>query len=343
MKAIALISGGLDSVLAAKVILNQGIEVIGVTFITPFSADDISIRVKLLAETLNIDLKVLDISEEFFKILKSPQHGYGKNLNPCIDCRILELKKAHQLMKELGASFIVTGEVLGQRPMSQNRRAIELIEKESGVEELIVRPLSAKLLPPSIPEKENWINREELLDIEGRCRKRQFELATKFNISGYSSPAGGCLLTDPGFSLRVKDLLQSNMLDTDCINLIKRGRYFSISDSFKLVVGRNHEENQKLIKLAKKGDVIFEPESKGPVAIGRGKRENKNIETASKIVAYYCKSVYSKQYEVDVDQKVKINVRILPEDGMQLLSAEKISEQELTEYLVQSLRLGTKI
>ncbi len=318
MKALALISGGLDSVLAAKIILNQGVEVIGVTFMTPFSGDGISERVKLLAEQLNIDLKLVDISEDFFKMLESPKHGYGKNLNPCIDCRILELKKAHQLMEELGASFVVTGEVLGQRPMSQYKRAMELIEKESGIEGLVVRPLSAKLLNPTIPEKECWIKRDELLNIEGRSRKRQFKLVEKYNISGYGAPAGGCLLTDPGFSLKVKNLLKSHMLDTDSVNLIKTGRYFNVSNSFKLVVGRNHEENLKLIGLAKKGDIIFEPESKGPVAIGRGKKENVTSGIASKIVAYYCKG-----------EKVNISIKILPDENVQIISAEKISEQEL--------------
>lgn len=322
-KAIALISGGLDSVLAAKVILEQGIEVIGVTFITPFSGDDISERVKSLAKTLNIDLKLLDISEEFFKMLKFPKHGYGKNLNPCIDCRILELRQAHQLMKELGASFVITGEVLGQRPMSQNRHSIELIERESGMEGLIVRALCAKLLSPSIPEKEGWIKREELLDIDGRSRKKQYKLVEKYNISGYGAPAGGCLLTDAGFSLKVKNLMKSDMLDSGFINLMKTGRYFSVSDSFKLVVGRDHKENLKLLSLAKDGDVIFEPESKGPVAIGRGKRENNTLEIASKIVAYYCK-----------DEQVHINVKVSPDDKYQTINAEKISELELSKYRV---------
>ena len=331
-KAIALISGGLDSILAAKLILDQGVEVIGVTFITPFSADDIGKRVKSLAGMLNIDLKTPDIEEEFFKMLESPKHGYGKNLNPCIDCRILELKKASQLMIELGASFIITGEVLGQRPMSQNKRAIELIERESGMEGLIVRALCAKLLPSSIPEKEGWIKREELLDIEGRSRKRQFELVREYNISGYGAPAGGCLLTDHGFSLKVKNLLQSKMLDTDFINLIKTGRYFSVSDSFKLVVGRNHEENLKLMELAKKGDAIFEPEAKGPVAIGRGERENQNIAIAGEIVAYYCKPASQNLTGGDTD--VKINTRIFPENKMQSLTVGKISERELSNYRV---------
>lgn len=322
-KAIALISGGLDSVLAAKVILEQGIEVIGVTFITPFSGDDTIQRVKLLAKILNIDLRLRDISAEFFKMLKFPKHGYGKNLNPCIDCRILELRQAHQLMKELGASFVVTGEVLGQRSMSQNRQSIELIERESGMEGLIVRALCAKLLSPSIPEKEGWINREELLDIEGRSRKKQYKLVGKYNISGYGAPAGGCLLTDSGFSLKVKNLMKSNLLDTDFISLMKTGRYFSLSDSFKLVVGRDHKENLKLLQLAKEGDIIFEPESKGPVAIGRGKRENAGLEIASKIVAYYCKN-----------GSVNINVKIFPEDKEEIINAEKISGEEILKYRV---------
>ncbi len=321
IKAIALISGGLDSVLAAKIISKQAIEVIGVSFLTPFCGNNFEKNINSLSKELHIDMRLVDISKDFLQMLASPRYGYGKNLNPCIDCRILELKKAHQLMKELKAGFIITGEVLGQRPMSQNRNAMELIEKKSGVEGLLVRPLCGKLFAPTIAEKEGWIDRNGLLDINGRSRKRQYELAGKYKISGYGAPAGGCLLTDPGFSLIVRDLLQSDMLDIGSINLSKTGRYFSITDSFKLVVGRDQEDNLKLLELAKKEDVILEPQSKGPVAIGKGKRENENLQVACRIVAYYCK-------KTDVDVKVSY-------DGKEkTINCAGIGKLELSNYRV---------
>ncbi|HIE44563.1 MAG TPA: hypothetical protein EYP78_07215 [Candidatus Omnitrophica bacterium] len=325
MKALALLSGGLDSSLAVKFMLDQDIEVIGVNFFTPFClCDGKKGRKKksiVLAEELNIELKLFNISEEYLQIVKNPRYGYGKNLNSCIDCRILMLRKAKQLMSKIGADFVITGEVLGQRPMSQNRRAMEIIEKESGLEGLIVRPLSAKLLPPTIPEKEGWINRERLLDIVGRTRKRQFSLAKEFGISEYACPAGGCLLTDPIFSARIRDLLNSDMLTLQNINLVKSGRYFRISDSFKLIVGRNQEENQRLMKLTREGDLILELESKGPVAVGRGRRESEDIETASRIVAYYCK-----------DEKGRIKVRSIPEEEVQVVTPVKMTDEELFRY-----------
>lgn len=326
MKVVALLSGGLDSSLVVKLIREKGIEVVAVNFVTPFCLCDgrrgCRKRAVAITEKLNIKLKIFNIAEEYLEIVKNPRYGYGKNLNPCIDCRILMFKKAKEFMNEIGASFIVTGEVLGQRPMSQNRKALKIIERESGLEGLIVRPLSAKLLPSSIPEKEGWIKRESLFDIVGRSRKKQFDLVKRFEISGYACPAGGCLLTDPIFSLRIRDLVSSNMLNINNINLIKNGRYSRISNSFKLVVGRNQEENQRLISLAQKEDLIIEPESKGPTAIGRGKIENKGIQIALKIVAYYCK-----------DKNVKINFEIFHKDKKYAVVTDNLSEQELLNYI----------
>jgi tRNA-specific 2-thiouridylase len=322
-KAIALISGGLDSVLAAKIISEQGIDVIGVSFLTPFNGNNFEQSIKSLSKELGIDIKLVNISKDFLEMLASPRYGYGKNLNPCIDCRILELKKAYQLMKELGADFIITGEVLGQRPMSQNKNSMELIEKKSGVGGLLVRPLCGKLFAPTTAEKEGWIDRNKLLNINGRSRKKQYELAKKYNISGYGAPAGGCLLTDPGFSLIIKDLLNNKMLDIHSIGLIKNGRYFTVSDSFKLVVGRDHQQNQALMKLASKKDIIFEPETKGPVAIAFGKKKTKDIDIACRIVAYYCK-----------DKEVNVSVKTFRNVKTHLVNTEKISEQELLKYRV---------
>jgi len=331
-RALALISGGLDSVLAVKVISEQDIEVIGVTFLTPFCDDDFSARIKRLAEQLNIKLKLVDISKEFIEMLKSPRYGYGKNLNPCIDCRILELKKAHQLMKELNASFIITGEVLGQRPMSQNKNSMGLIEKRSGVEGLLVRPLCGKLFAPTIAEKAGWIDRNKLLDINGRSRKRQYELAKEFKISGYGAPAGGCLLTDPEFSLIVKDLLGSKMLDAHSIRLVKNGRYFKISESFKLIVGRDQEENQKLMQSAGKGDIIFIPNAKGPIAIGFGKQKKDEISIACRIIAFYCKP--SHRQKKLADRTVVLEIKISIDGREEIVNSGKISEQELSNYRI---------
>ena len=328
MKALALLSGGLDSSLAVEIISNLGIEVVAVNFVTPFCLCDgkRGCRKKsvLISKRLNIDLKIFNIAEDFLEVLKKPRYGYGKNLNPCIDCRILMLRKAKEIMNELGASFIITGEVLGQRPMSQNRKAMEIIEKASGLEGLIVRPLCAKLLPASIPEREGWINRDDLLNITGRSRKKQFELVRKFNISDHACPAGGCLLTDPGFSLRIKDLLESGMLNVDNINLIRNGRYFGVSRLFKLIVGRNQQENQMLINCVREGDLILEPEAKGPVAIGRGEINDKNVRTALQLVAYYCK---------DGSRNVQVNFGIFPENKEQTI-VSKLSEQEVIRYRI---------
>ncbi|UCD83431.1 MAG: hypothetical protein JSU92_08920 [Deltaproteobacteria bacterium] len=325
MKAAALLSGGLDSSLAIKLVLNQGVEVTALNFITPFCLCDgkrgCRKKAVIIADNLNIELKMFNISEEYLEIVKNPRYGYGKNLNPCIDCRILMFKKTKEFMNESGTGFIITGEVLGQRPMSQNRKAMEIIERASGLNGLVVRPLSAKLFPPSIPEKEGWIKREDLLDIEGRSRGKQFVLTKELDISDYACPAGGCLLTDPAFSLRVKDLMISNMLSIDNINLIKNGRYLRINDSFKLIVGRNEEENQRLINLANDKDLVIEPESKGPVAIGRGEIEDNDKQIALKTVAYYCK-----------DENVKINFSIFPEDKNYTIITDRMSEQELQNY-----------
>ncbi len=233
-------------------------------------------------------------------------------------------KKAKEFMKEIGGSFIVTGEVLGQRPMSQNKRAMEIIERESRLEGYVVRPLCAKLLPPSVPEKLGWVDREKFLEIFGRSRKKQLELVKEYGITDYACPAGGCLLTDPYFSLIVKDLIDSNMLSMENINLVKHGRYFRISDSLKLIVGRNQGENQMLKNLAREKDLIIEPEAKGPFAIGRGEiRREEEIQTALKIVAYYCKNE---------GFGIKINFKLPYGEKRNIIITEKIGEEEVLNY-----------
>ncbi|MEM2885959.1 MAG: hypothetical protein QXF24_07720 [Thermoproteota archaeon] len=289
-KALLLLSGGLDSAVAAKVVLQQGGRLEGVNFASPFSQRGKgSGDPAKLAEELGIKLRVVPLFEECLEIVKNPKHGYGSNLNPCIDCRILMLKKAKACMEEAGASFLVTGEVLGQRPMSQRGEAFKLIDKEAGVEGLVLRPLSAKFLPPTKAEEEGWIDREALLSIKGKSRKKQLELARTYRISGYSCPSGGCLLTDPGFSKRLGDLLKHRPDPTlDDIELLKVGRHFRLSAGAKLVVGRNKEENEKIRMLCGDGDLLFEVPGFGcPVSIARGSVGEAEILASARIEARY--------------------------------------------------------
>lgn len=290
-KAVALISGGLDSLLATKLILEQGVEVRGVYFSSVFqsskhSCESIS---KLITHQLQIPLKIFDVSLELLEIVKSPKYGYGKNLNPCIDCRILILQKAYQYMKEINASFLITGEVLGERPFSQRRETLALIERETNLEGLILRPLSAKLLKPTLAEEKGWVDRSRLLDIRGKSRKHQLSLAQKIGIRNYLTPAGGCLLTDIGFSQRMKDLFKySPKVSLKDVELLKVGRHFRVSPQAKLVVARNEKECKTLGKLREEGDLVFSPqEGKGPLALGRGSFSQESLSLSAGILAYY--------------------------------------------------------
>ncbi|HEX3011945.1 MAG TPA: tRNA 4-thiouridine(8) synthase ThiI [Syntrophomonadaceae bacterium] len=256
MKAISLFSGGLDSQLAAYLIKQQGIEVIAITFTTPFFGGDD--RNAAAAEKLGIEFLRIALGQEYKDVLQHPVYGYGKNMNPCIDCHAFMLKKARELMGSMGASFLVTGEVLGQRPMSQNKSALNAVDKLSGCKGLIVRPLSARLLPITIPEQEKWIDRERLLDISGRGRTRQMELANKFGIEDYPTPAGGCLLTEQNFANRLKLYLQKNPdAQLDSLQVLKYGRHFYLDDRTLLLVGRNKADNLKLLELANSGDYLI--------------------------------------------------------------------------------------
>ena len=325
MKALALFSGGLDSVLTAKLILEQGLEVIGINFITPFSTADNEQKVNQIAADLGIELRTIALGDEYIEIVKSPKYGYGKNLNPCLDCRILMFKKAKELFQSKGASFIVSGEVLGQRPMSQHKGAFGLIEKESGLEGLILRPLSAKLLPLTIPEKEGWVDREKLLNIQGRSRKVQIELTNKWRISKYFSPSGGCLLTDPIFSQRMRDLLKYQDASLDDINLLKIGRHFRLSPRTKLIVGRDEKENNLLTGLIKTNEIRFEPLGvKGPIGIGQGNFDEPLINLAAQIIARYCD---------EKEKAIEISCRLSNQE-VEKIKAMATSEEKIEEFRV---------
>lgn len=257
--AMGLISGGLDSILAAKIILEQGIEVIGVAFTTPFFNSQ---GAEQAAKALGIPLRILDITETHLEMLRQPKHGYGRNMNPCIDCHILMLREAGRVMDGEGGDFLFTGEVLGQRPMSQNKGALRVVERESGYEGLILRPLSAKLLPETIPEQSGKVNRERLLAITGRSRKHQMELAKGYHIEAYLTPAGGCLLTDPAFSRRLRDLFHhQDPVQIRDIELLKIGRHLRLSPAVKVIVGRRAQDNERIARLAAPGDDLLQVEA----------------------------------------------------------------------------------
>jgi tRNA U34 2-thiouridine synthase MnmA/TrmU len=274
-KAVALLSGGLDSTLAAKLMIEQGVELLAINFLTAFctcTRHGGCSEAKKVAEKFGLKYKIINLGQEYFETIKNPKHGRGSGMNACIDCRILTFKKASEYMKEVGASFIVSGEVLGQRPMSQQLRMFKIIEKESGLEGLVVRPLSAVLLEPSLPEIEGVIDRSKLLNISGRSRRPQIALAKEFNINDYPCAAGGCLLTDKGFSNRLKDLMAHQDLAMDEIHLLKSGRHFRLSQDLKLIVGRDESENEKIVTFAKDEDILLHAKDiAGPVGLLKGK------------------------------------------------------------------------
>ena len=329
MKAIALISGGLDSILAAKVIQEQGIDIIPLHFKIPFCQRDKKVasnkgdKFSLVADNLGIELKIVDIGAEFLKLLENPKYGFGTNMNPCIDCKILMLTKAKELLKVMDAAFVVTGEVLGQRPMSQHRQALETIERKSGLEDLVLRPLSAKLLTETTPERQGWIDRGKLLDFSGRTRKPQMELAKNFNIENYPNPAGGCLLTDPEFSRRLKDLMAHQEFNMHNIELLKFGRHFRIHPEAKLIVGRNEKENAELVNSVKSNDLLFMPtdEIAGPTSLGRGNFNAESIKLSCQITCRYC----------DLNGKINADIfyRRIPEKEDKILNVYPIVENSL--------------
>ncbi|GAG72151.1 unnamed protein product [marine sediment metagenome] len=301
IKAVVLFSGGLDSILAVKLIQEQGIEVRGVNFKTLFFGLD---KTFVVAKDLNMNLETIDITQELMEILRNPRHGFGKNMNPCIDCHTLMFKKAGEYMTKIRASFILSGEVLGERPMSQNRNSLNIIERESGFEGRIIRPLSALLLAETIPEKEGLVVRNKLLDISGRSRKRQMELAAKMGIRDYPSPAGGCKLTEPVFSKRLRDLFTQESFSLEEIELLKLGRHFRLSRDIKLVVGRNKEENEQLQNFFQDGDFLFKAKNlKGPVSLLKkgSKVNNELIDKSCQITARYCDRNEEENEEVFID------------------------------------------
>ena len=293
--ALALFSGGLDSTLACRVVASQGIKVVAVKFVTPFFGHELLLGkdeyCRRIKETSGIDVILKDVTVPYLELLKNPSHGYGKNFNPCIDCKIFLLSEAKKMMPEIEASFLITGEVVGQRPMSQRRDTLHIIERESGCEDILVRPLCAKNLAPSKAEKDGLIDRQKLLDFSGRNRKPQIQLADKFGIKDYPSPAGGCILTDPILSLRVQEYYETHeQIIPEDILLMMVGRQLKLPSGAWLVVSRNQSENIKIENLRQPDDWLLEPKDiPGPSAILRNSSLKEDIETAASIVVRYSK------------------------------------------------------
>lgn len=275
-KAVGLVSGGLDSTLAAKLMLEQGAEVVGYYLRTPFAGgkEEGDLLVERVAESLGIELVVEEAGEEYIEMLKAPRFGRGAAVNPCVDCHIFMLRRGRALMLERAASFCFTGEVLGQRPMSQRRPLLELIEREAGLAGRLLRPLSARLLAPTRPEEEGLVDRARLLDLRGRSRKRQIALAASHGVTGYGSPAGGCLLTDKNFGSRFADALAHGEDTLRDMHLLKVGRHFRLPSGAKAVVGRDEKENEKILEYLDEGAAALEIVGVGsPITLLRPARE----------------------------------------------------------------------
>ncbi len=326
MKALALLSGGLDSTLAVSLVQDQGIDVVAVNFVSPFClCGRGGCGAAGIAEQLQIPLKTISLGEEYLAIVKSPKYGYGKNMNPCIDCRILMFKKAKNYAEEIGASFLLTGEVLDERPMSQHRKALYIIEKEAELEGKIVRPLSAKLLPMTEAEKKGWIDKEKLLGIRGRSRKKQIELVKEFGIKDYPCPAGGCLLTNKEYAAKMRDLFEheKKMSIKDAL-LLKIGRHFRFEES-RIIVGRNETENERLRNLKDIDDYSFEvPDCGSPLTLLQGSKKEKAIETAAALTARYSDS-----------KEKEIIVRFGVQEMNKTITTSKLSSEEIEQLRIK--------
>ncbi|RUM59952.1 MAG: hypothetical protein DSY53_01700 [Persephonella sp.] len=344
IKAVALYSGGLDSTLAIKLIQKQGIDVLALHFYTGFCITETKRRrgekksdgthyinpALKYAAKYKFPIEIVDISEEYFHIIQNPKYGYGANINPCIDCRAFMYKKAKEIMEKIGAHFIVSGEVLNQRPMSQHLQAMKIIEREAGVEGLVVKPLSAKLLPPTIPEIKGWIDRNKLEGISGRSRKRQIELAKELGIDEYEQPAGGCCyLTDENFARKYKESISvEGSITRDDLTLLTTGRHFRLKTKTKVIISRNEGEGN-FLRGFKNRYWFLEPIGKGAVAIVKplNNREltEEEIKEIANLIARYSKT----------DENNQIKVKYTSPDGKE---GVVVGKRPVDEY-IESLRV----
>ncbi len=294
-RAIGLFSGGLDSILAAKIIQQQGVEVLAVNFTSPFfgcsptlGGEPVAAR---YADRYGIPFRSIPLGEAFLEMLRQPRHGYGSALNPCIDCKTFMLRCARELMAEQQADFVFTGEVVGQRPMSQRLDTLHLINRESGLGGLLLRPLSARYLKVTTPEAEGWVRREELPAIRGRGRKDQMRLAAELGIDEYPTPGGGCLLAEESYIPKVKDLLDHHLLLVRDFHLLRTGRHFRLSDSCKLIVGRDSDENEKILAAIGLGETTLRwAEGGGPLVLVVGEMDETALQLAGRVLLRYTRA-----------------------------------------------------
>ncbi|PHS58798.1 MAG: ATP-binding protein [Sulfurimonas sp.] len=305
MKAIALFSGGLDSTLAIKMIIDQGIEVLAVNISTGFgSTNDRKEHMQNMCDQVGAKLKIIDIQSEYLQdVLFDPKHGYGKNFNPCIDCHAKMFTVAKRIMEVEGASFLISGEVMGQRPMSQNKDALQTVLNESNCDGLLLRPMSAKMLEPTIAEINGWVDREKLESITGRSRDRQLEMVKEIGLENFESPGGGCLLTDENFSKKMKDFIKYDKFEVKDIAVMKFGRHLRLPDGAKLVVGRNKDENIHLQNIV--NDKFYHIKTlaiPGPHALLsiNASLDDKNL--ATKIILTYTKASSKLTYKLSYNE-----------------------------------------
>jgi tRNA-specific 2-thiouridylase len=341
-KAIALYSGGLDSTLAILVAMKQGIEVTAITFLTHFGCDisdksSCSKNPFASSEKFGFEVKLCHLADKFIEIVKNPKFGHGKNMNPCIDCRILMLREAKEFMKMTGADFIITGEVLYQRPMSQRRDTFPKIDREAGLKGYVLRPLSARLLKPTIPEQMGIVKRELLYNFHGRSRKPQMALAKELELTEYPAPAGGCLLTDPLYSYRLKDLLAHNTSPSvKDINLLRIGRHFRISDNCRIIVGRDENENNTIQSLAENDDYLLHVDGSGsPLTIVCANADGDPTDEDLKLAASIC-ARYSDAKRLSI-----VEVTVLGKGSEFKIQAPPATNDMLDHFRIQTLKKVT--
>lgn len=324
IKAVGLISGGLDSLLAARIIKEQGIDVCGVHFALPWGGCGNFSHAEQSARQVDIPLKIIHADEDFLALLKNPKFGYGSAINPCVDCHVHMIQKAAAYMREINAHFVFTGEVLGQRPMSQLKNSMRAVEKNCGIEGLLVRPLCAKALALTIPEKEGWVSREKLLNITGRGRTEQIHLAAHFGIKDFPNAAGGCLLTDKNFGRRIKDLFQHGCQTLDDTVILRWGRHFRINGHFKAILARNARECDVLLKQASPDDHILElDDRRGPLAVLQGRNPSEEIfGIAAGLIQHFSR------YRIQEPRIVFFSLKKSPEQK-QCIPARLLTENEV--------------
>ena len=324
-RALAMLSGGLDSILAAKLIKDQGIEVIGITYKSYFFNEE---NARRMVKQIDIPLEVVDFSDEHFELVKNPKHGYGKNMNPCIDCHAMMMRYSGELLKKFEADFIITGEVINQRPMSQNAGALNTVKKESGFSDKILRPLCAKLLPPTEMEESGLVDREKLMNINGRSRKVQIELAEKWNIKDYPSPAGGCKLTEPGYSKRLRDLLDNNDdITPRDMELLRYGRRFRVSKNTVIISARTKDESDLIKPILNSNDTGFVVDKyTGSMVVLVGEATEEGIKLAASIAARYSKG--------KDEENVTVRYGNVTKPYNDIANVKPATDKELEKYMI---------